>query len=137
MALAAATIWALTALTTDAHCPPHPEDLIDCNAELAQVIAPALTAQEQATVTEAMLRRQQQEALSDLNHIQLIQLDPHMAMAYAHVSRGGKLRIGDIVALHGAVLSALRPDTYALAKRWQALLEMYLKCKDDIACAWF
>lgn len=130
---------ALMVLSTSAsaHCPLHPEDLIDCNAELAQIIAPALTAEEQATVTEAMFRRQQQEVLSDLAHTQLVRLDPHMAMAYAHVTHGGKLRIGDIVALHGAVLSALRPDTYALAKRWQALLEMYVKCKGDIACAWF
>ena len=152
MAVLAATIWALTVLIIPdarAHCPSHPEDMIDCNEGLAQVIAPALTVEEQATVTEAMFRRQQSEMESHLASIKpmpgfenwqkgpSLGLDPHMAMAYAHVMRGGKLRIGDIVALHGAVLSALRPDTYALAKKWQALLEMYVKCRDDIACAWF
>ena len=134
MVLVVATIWVLTVHTTNA-CPSNARDLIDCNTELAQVIAPALTEQEQATVTEAMFRRQQQEAQVERSGV--VTLDPHMAMAYAHVTRGGKLRVGDIVALHGAVLSALRPDTYALAKKWQALLTMYAKCKDDITCAWF
>jgi hypothetical protein len=44
---------------------------------------------------------------------------PHQQMAFAHLLAGGALRAGDFTALHGSLLSALQPNTYALAKEWQ------------------
>jgi hypothetical protein len=130
MVMAAATTLALMAVSTSANAI---EDLIARQPPLAAVIAPALTADEQATLREAMFRREQQlvQAHVELGRYELIAPDPHQQMAYAHLSQGNALRVGDLVVMHGPLLSALRPDTYAMAKHWQDLLDDYTEDLSD------
>jgi hypothetical protein len=44
-----------------------------------------------------------------------------MKLAFAHLLAGHALRRGDVMALHGVLLSALQPNTAALAQYWQWL----------------
>ncbi len=44
-------------------------------------------------------------------------------MAWRHLLNGGALRAGDYVALHGALLSALQPNTNELRLKWEPLMD--------------
>jgi hypothetical protein len=94
-------------------------DLIAMQDGHKQAIAPPLTDEELQTVREGIWH---QELLRG-------QIEPTVfqKMAYAHLRDGGALRAGDFVALHGSLLSASQPNTYALAKKWQGLM----KCVGD------
>lgn len=60
--------------------------------------------------------------------------EPHQQMAFDYLQKGGPLRGGDFTALHGSLLSALQPDTYTMAKKWQGLLQCATSEQDDSSC---
>lgn len=114
-------------------------DLIEVQEGQNQVIAPPLTEEELQTVREALWKRELNNIDADTqrgwstNHL----WDPTIfqQMAWTHLLNGGALRAGDFTALHGSLLSALQPNTYALAKKWQG----YMRCvgtaaKKDPTC---
>lgn len=44
-------------------------------------------------------------------------------MAWTHLLNGGSLRAGDFTALHGSLLTALQPNTFALAQKRERLMD--------------
>ena len=102
----------------------HGSALIAAQDGLNNEIAPSLTAQELQTVREALWKREADLVRHYPDH--LTEPTVFQQMAFNHLLNGGALRAGDFTALHGALLSALQPNTYALAKRWQHLMDCYL-----------
>jgi len=106
-------------------------DLIARQDGLNQVIAAPLTDRELRTVYEGIWH---QEILR-LTTEAFIEPTPHQRMAIGHLLDGGALRAGDFTVLHGSLLSALQPDTYALAKAWQKVMDCVgLETKNNPAC---
>ena len=135
-----ATIWALTATITS-HADeataralqawsrgigPLP-DLIAQQDGLNQSIGPALTQEQLQTVREALWRREADYIHTDfergLPNNTIREPAVFMQMAFTHLLNGGKLRAGDFTALHGALLTALQPDTNALRLQWEKLMD--------------
>jgi hypothetical protein len=54
-----------------------------------------------------------------------------MQMAWTHLLNGGALRAGDFTALHGSLLTGLQPNTFALVKKWQKLMDCFIEPKPD------
>ena len=98
--------------------------LIAAQDGLNNEIAPSLTAEELQTVREALWKREADLVRHYPDH--LTEPTVFQQMAFNHLLNGGALRAGDFTALHGALLSALQPNTDALAKRWQHLMDCYL-----------
>lgn len=140
-ALALATILALTAPITSAHADeataaalqawyagtgPLP-DLIAVQDGLNQVIGAPLTAAEIETVRQALWRRQADLIRTDFErggpNSVLRQPSIFMQMAFTHLLDGGALRAGDFTALHGALLTGMQPNTFALAQKWEGLMK--------------
>ena len=102
-------------------------DLIARLDGLNQVIAPPLMADDLQTVREALWRRE-----ADLIHTDFERGLPNntireptvfQQMAFAHLLNGGALRAGDFTALHGALLTALQPNTNTLHLQWEKLMD--------------
>jgi len=110
-------------------------DLIAVQDGQNQVIAPPLTQDELQTIREALWKREANNIEFVMTHANAggegWQRELHkpfepaifQQMAWTHLLNGGALRAGDFTALHGALLSALQPNTYALAKKWQKLMD--------------
>jgi len=96
------------------------DDLIGAQVKMAEPVGPALTADELQTVREALWKREMEELQRGPARIEEPGL--FMKLAFAHLLAGQPLRRGDVIALHGVLLSALQPNTYALAKHWQWLV---------------
>jgi len=130
MVLAAVTILVLTVATHSAEkipadLPGEPtdkqaEDLIAMQLKMAEVVGPALTDDELQALREALWKRETEELQHGAPRIG--EPDLFMRIAFAHLLQGKPLRRGDVIALHGVLLSALQPNTYALAKHWQWLV---------------
>jgi hypothetical protein len=121
-----------------AHRGPLP-DLIAIQNGLNQTVAPPLTEEELQTVREALWKRLANNINTDIergwdtNH--MWETTIFQQMAFTHLLNGGSLRAGDFVALHGSLLSALQPNTYALAKKWQGFMRCVgISAKKDPAC---
>jgi hypothetical protein len=102
-------------------------DLIALQDGLNWRIAPPLTQDELQTVREALWKRELDYIRADTErgwaNDKIRELPVFQQMAWTHLLNGGALRAGDFTALHGALLSALQPNTYALAKKWQKLMD--------------
>jgi hypothetical protein len=122
-------------------------DLIAVQDGQNQVIAPPLTEEELQTVREALWKREANNIDFVMTHANAggegwkrelhkpFEPTVFQQMAWTHLLNGGALRAGDFTVLHGALLSALQPNTYALAKKWQG----YMRCiggaaKKDPSC---
>jgi len=77
---------------------------------------------EYQTLREGLWAREASNALHPHYANQLLEPTLFMKIAYAHLMAGNPLRAGDFVALHGVLLSALQPNTYGMAKKWQRLM---------------
>jgi hypothetical protein len=114
-------------------------DLIAVQEGLNQVIAPPLAQDDLQTLREAIWKREANNIQFQFGHEwpvnKVFEAAIFQQMAWTHLLNGGALRAGDFTALHGALLSALQPNTYAMAKKWQG----YMKCvgiaaKKDPTC---
>jgi hypothetical protein len=119
--------WAMTT-------PAYP-DLIARIDGLNTVIAAPLTEDKQQAVIEGMWKRELNDFIASAQRSAdkpenwplrtFFYPRPHQNMALFHLlTEHGALRAGDFTALHGSLLSALQPNTYALAKEWQG----YMTC---------
>jgi hypothetical protein len=133
MDLFVGVILGYMAMTT----PTYP-DLIGRVDGLNNVIAEPLSLDDQQTVIEGMWKRELRDLEISIERHDanpsgwmvrtFLYPQPAQNSALFHLLQDhGSLRAGDFVVLHGTLLSALQPNTYALAKRWQPLM----KCVGD------
>jgi hypothetical protein len=109
-------------------------DLIAVQDGQNQKIAPPLTADELQTVREALWKRELNNITADTQRgwptNKIWDITVFQQMAWTHLLNGGALRAGDFTVLHGSLLSALQPNTYALAKKWQKIMDCIGPDKD-------
>lgn len=120
----ALTVTASSAEQQPSELPTDPidhdaDDLIGAQMKMAEPVGPALTADELQTVREALWKRETEELQHGPPRIGEPGL--FMRLAFAHLLAGNPLRRGDVMVLHGALLSALQPNTAALTQHWQWL----------------
>lgn len=96
------------------------DDPIGVQVKMAEIVAPPLTEEELQTLREALWKREIEEGQRDPTHIQEPTL--FMQLAFSRLLAGYPLRRGDVMVLHGVLLSALQPNTFALAKHWQDVI---------------
>ena len=102
-------------------------DLIAAQEGLNQAIGPPLTAEELQTVREALWKHEADLIRTDfergLPNNTIREPTVFQQMAFTHLINGGSLRAGDFTALHGALLTALQPNTNALRLQWEKLMD--------------
>lgn len=116
-----ATTWALQAWWLGLG--PLP-DLIARQDGLNQEIGLPLSTEELQTLREALWKREATN-LRDRPDLygQLSGPTVFQQMSFTHLLNGGALRAGDFTVLHGSLLTALQPNTFALAKKWQKIMD--------------
>jgi hypothetical protein len=103
-------------------CYPRGEGLSGPVADLRFIRPQCWTVDEYRTLTEALWRREA-DLLKARDLFAVMQPAVMQAIAYRHLMDGKPLRAGDVTALHGALLTGLSPNTYAMAKKWQRLMD--------------
>lgn len=116
---------------------PYYGDLIARQPGMNAVIGEPLTAEEMDTLRKAVWNREWSNITAERERgwqpkIQVP--EPHQQMAFDHLQKSGPLRAGDFTVLHGSLLSALQPDTFALAKHWQDLMKCAPPQEADPSC---
>ena len=96
-------------------------DLIARQDGLNRQIGPPLSEKELQTLREALWKRETDNLLRWPDRLAGPTI--FQQMAFAHLLKGGALRAGDFTALHGALLSALQPNSYALARKWERVMD--------------
>jgi hypothetical protein len=112
--------------------PPYPDLIARQNGLNVPIDAPLSTERRRAVI-EAMWNRERDYHIRDFafGETNLRLPRPHQQMALFHILHGGYIRRGDFSVLHGTLLSALQPNTYRLAKEWQALMDCSIHAKKD------
>jgi hypothetical protein len=105
------------------HCAPHQ----DC-----------IVIDEYETLRQAVLKREAENAANFRCFMGRADVWCQMGVwqraAYDHVMDGKPLRAGDFQVLHGMLLTARQPNTFALEKHWQKLMDCVPPKQADPSC---
>lgn len=101
------------------------EDMIATQPKHAEIIAGPISQEDLRTVFEAIWKNEQRE-IQELG-AQYVEPGYFQQLSIIHLEKGLPLRVGDYMTLHGSLLTALQPNTYALAHEWWQYRVCYFK----------